>query len=149
MAVQHVRARTLESARLLRLQEIRGLDAAERTSSTGAVASGPLQVASWGHYDFALDGSNLVIVKGRRIHLHPRQFAVAITFFCNLEQTVSQETLLNLHWNGSRASNRSRALIACISQFRSRLSLGGESGFTLLRALGRGYRLTLQPLSWL
>ncbi len=149
MAVQHVRARTLESARLLRLQEIRGLDSAERTSSTGAVASGPLQVASWGHYDFALDGSNLVIVKGRRIHLHPRQFAVAITFFCNLEQTVAHETLLNLHWRSSWASDRSRALIACVSQIRSRLHLGGENDVLLLRALGRGYRLTMKPLSWL
>jgi DNA-binding response OmpR family regulator len=105
-------------------------------------------VVSWGHYDFSLDGSNLVLANGQRIHLHPRQFDVAITIFCNLERTVSHETLLKLHWERSRAANRSRALVACVSQIRSRLSLGDGNEFTLLRARGSGYRLTVQPLTW-
>ncbi|WP_157615602.1 winged helix-turn-helix domain-containing protein [Variovorax paradoxus] len=95
-----------------------------------------------------MNGSNLVLVKGQRFHLHPRQFAVAFTFFCNLEQAVSQEFLLSSYWRSSRASDPSRALATCVSQIRTRLSLDRENEFKLLRLSGRNYKLTAQPLSW-
>ncbi|MEJ1162802.1 helix-turn-helix domain-containing protein [Variovorax sp. CCNWLW186] len=141
-------ARYIENETIQRLVGICGHRSVVGPSAAGTFGPSPIQAATWGDYHFALNGSNLVLVKGERLHLHPRQFAVAFTFFCNLEQAVSQEFLLNSYWKSSRASDPSRALSTCVSQIRTHLSLDRKNEFKLLRLSGRNYKLTAQPLSW-
>ena len=84
--------------------------------------------------------SKSVMLRGERVSLSPREFALATFLFQNIGQLVSREAIENAVW-GRAAGLESRTLDTHMYQVRTKLALRPENGVRLTSVYSHGYRL--------
>jgi len=94
---------------------------------------------TWGVYRFdRLEQS--VSVNGTPTALTPKEFALSLLLFENLQRPLSRTYLLQRLWNNT-IDLSTRTLDMHISKMRTKLCLRPENGFRLQTLSGYGYRL--------
>ena len=94
---------------------------------------------TWGVYRFdRLEQS--VSVNGTPTALTPKEFALSLLLFENLQRPLSRTYLLQRLWNNT-IDLSTRTLDMHISKIRTKLCLRPENGFRLQTLSGYGYRL--------
>ena len=98
-----------------------------------------------GRYDrrgiYAFDRlDNSVSFKGDTVRLTPKEFALALLFFDNLQRPLSRGYILQRLWNNT-VDLSTRTLDMHASKIRSKLCLRPENGYRLQTLSGYGYRL--------
>src|SRR5690606_3809743 len=91
--------------------------------------------------DFVFDArTETVHVRGEPIQLTAKEFALGLTFFRNVNRTLSRSYLLETFW-GRSPNLETRTIDAHISKLRKKLGLHACNSYRLLAIYGRGYRL--------
>jgi DNA-binding response OmpR family regulator len=96
-------------------------------------------VETYGDYRFDA-GAGLVEVKGERVELKQKEFALALFMFRKAGRLVSRLHLRDEVWH-SQAETDFRTVDVHMSRLRSKLSLRGELGYRLISVYSQGYRL--------
>lgn len=91
--------------------------------------------------EFVLNPSSKnVLLRGERVSLSPREFALATFLFQNIGQMVSRDAVENAVW-GRTAGLGSRTLDTHMYRLRTKLALRPENGVRLTSVYSHGYRL--------
>ena len=93
-----------------------------------------------GDYQF-FGRQQIVLHRGREIHLQPRQFDLASELFRNVGQVVTRGWLWASLWGRASPREGARALDVCVANVRRKLDLRRENGFMLRAAYKHGYML--------
>ena len=83
---------------------------------------------------------NSVSFEGETVRLTPKEFALALLFFDNLQRPLSRGYILQRLWNNTTDLS-TRTLDMHASKIRSKLCLRPENGYRLQTLSGYGYRL--------
>ncbi len=92
----------------------------------------------FGRYTFDTVSAT-VVLDGEEIRLTAKEFALALSFFQNMQRPLSRAYLLETIWN-SVADLPTRTLDVHVSRIRTRLKLSRENGFRIQTIFGFGYR---------
>jgi len=102
---------------------------------------GPMRQGSAEIAGYRFDPLNLTVTwAGGQATLTEREFALALTFFRNLQRQLSRGYLLETIWGWSRDA-RTRTLDAHVSRIRNKLNLRPDNGLRLAPVYSYGYRL--------
>jgi DNA-binding response OmpR family regulator len=112
------------------------VEALLRRAYDGPARQGPAEIAGY-HFDplnLAVRWAEATVV------LTDREFALALTFFRNLQRQLSRAYLLETIWGWSPDA-QTRTLDAHVSRIRKKLDLRPPNGFRLAPVYSYGYRL--------
>jgi DNA-binding response OmpR family regulator len=112
------------------------VEALLRRAYDGPARQGPVEIAG-----YRFDPLNLAVSwAGTKAVLTDREFALALTFFRNLQRQLSRAYLLETIWGWSPDA-QTRTLDAHVSRIRNKLNLRPPNGFRLAPVYSYGYRL--------
>jgi DNA-binding response OmpR family regulator len=93
--------------------------------------------------NFAFDRLDCSVTFGRNaVRLTPKEFALALLFFDNLQRPLSRGYILQRIWNNT-VDLSTRTLDMHVSKVRTKLGLRPEQGYRLQTISGYGYRLDM------
>lgn len=138
-AIDYILAPISAAVLRARLDAILRLITRERASSRPPVRVGDSSTICFGNYVFHRR-DHYVDIRGRRIVLRPKEYALAMLLFENIGTPVPREYLHEALW-GTLENFPSRALDTHVSRLRAKLSLAEDNGFKIKPIHRYGYRM--------
>jgi DNA-binding winged helix-turn-helix (wHTH) protein len=95
----------------------------------------------FGRYTFKIKSKKIILMDDHKIVLKPREFEVALLFFCNEGQLLTRSWIWSNMLSENKRNPRSRSLDVCVSGIRKKMHLHEKNGFILNSIYGQGYML--------
>lgn len=94
----------------------------------------------WDDYHFSAR-SRTLFHYGKRIHLKPREYDLALLIFRHIGTVVERKMIAKMLWPSTPNIASSRAIDTCVCMLRKKLQLQGDNGLLLRSIYRTGYQL--------